>query len=140
MTIVNHPSVADGALNGRNTITDDAERGFWAVCEGELQHRPYLVGLDRTAWPRGAAVDPPESLAIMADPSPVLDGAPGDGTDSSPMPDGAPVQDVGAAKRRGHHSSESPTNAASTLPMPDRASDGSDGGLGASSPTADTTT
>ncbi|MQL94490.1 hypothetical protein Taro_027150 [Colocasia esculenta] len=40
-TTVDHPSVADGALGGRNTITDGVEMGLWAVCEEELQHRPY---------------------------------------------------------------------------------------------------
>ncbi|MQM05065.1 hypothetical protein Taro_037872 [Colocasia esculenta] len=42
-TTVDHSSVVDGALSGRNTVTDDAERGFWAVCEWELQHRSCLV-------------------------------------------------------------------------------------------------
>ncbi|MQM17211.1 hypothetical protein Taro_050177 [Colocasia esculenta] len=42
-TTVDHPPVADGGPSGRSTIVDGAEGGLSVVCEGELQHRLYLV-------------------------------------------------------------------------------------------------
>ncbi|MQL98366.1 hypothetical protein Taro_031080 [Colocasia esculenta] len=43
VTTVDHASVVDGAFGGHSTVTDGAERGLWAVCEGSCSTAPTLL-------------------------------------------------------------------------------------------------